>query len=246
MKKIFILILLLISLTSFSQSIKSITEKISEKICDCMSNKIKSYSEIKPEFDKCYDKEFNQIFSIIDSAEQKILVGNGALEEVKNGIIPTLNKNCEKVKELIDNELANSIEPAASDTKQPYPTNFNENDFKDIKKWKKKVIALKGEVVQVETSSKNTPYSKLKIGNKEIWVISMIDSGFEKVGNKIEIAGYLIRIRNSDYERKFNKDKYQILAFGILDLQTKELKYFPGSEIQMKEWKSGKIPSTGE
>lgn len=246
MKKITTLILLFIGLTSFSQSIQSVTNKISEKICDCMSNKMKSYSEIKPEFNKCYDKEFNQIFSIVDSAEQKILVKNGALKEVKNGIIPTLNKNCEKVKKLIDNELANTIESAASDTKQPYPTNFNENDFKNINKWKNKVIALKGEVVQVETSSKNTPYSKLKIGNREIWVISMIDSGFEKVGNEIKVVGYVIPLKKSDFESKFNDDKYQVLAFGIFDMQTKELAYFPGSEIQMKEWKSGKIPSTGE
>src|SRR5690606_9969345 len=130
--------------------------------------------------------------------------------------------------------------------KKAFPTNFNEQDFKKIKKWKKKIIALEGTVVQVETSSKNTPYSKLRIGNEKIWVVSMINSGFEKVGNKIKIVGYLIPVKNNDYESKFNQDKYQILAFGILDLNTNQLKYFPGSELQMKEWKNGKIPSGGK
>lgn len=32
-----------------------------------------AYEEIKPEFNRCYDKEFNQIFSIVDAMEQKLL-----------------------------------------------------------------------------------------------------------------------------------------------------------------------------
>lgn len=211
-----------------------------------MSSDMESYSEIKPEFDKCYDKEFNQIFNSINSAEQKILTGKDALDKVKNGIIPTLNKKCEKVEKLINNELASVIEPAASKTEKAFPINFNENDYNNIKKWKNKIIALEGKVVQLETSNKKTPYIKLKIGSEKIWVISMIDYDFKKVGNSLKILGYLIPLEKNAYERKFNQDKYQILAFGILDLKTKELAYFPGSEIQMKEWKNGKIPSSEE
>jgi hypothetical protein len=246
MRIIITIITLSISLLGFSQSIESITDKVSTKICDCMDDDMQSYSDIKPEFNKCYDKEFNQIFSIVDKNEQKILVQEGAIDQIKKGIIPSLNKNCEKVKKLIDAKLENSIEPASTNNSQAYPINFERNDLKKIKKWKNKIIALKGQVVQVETSSKNTPYSKIKIGTKEIWVVSMIDSGFEKVGNEIKIVGYLIPLKKSDYESKFNEDKYQVLAFGIFDLKTKELAYFPGSEMQMKEWKSGKIPSSGK
>lgn len=245
MNKIFTLILLFVSLKSFSQSIQSITDKVSEKICDCMNNKMESYSEIKPEFNKCYDKEFNQIFSIVDSNEQKILVQNGALEQIKNRIIPTLNENCEKVKKIIDSELNNSIEPAFSNSKKAFPINFTLKDFKKLNKFENKIIALEGDVIQVEVSSKKTPYTKLRIGDEEIWAVSMFDSGLEIVGNKIKIVGYLIALKNSDYERKFNKDNYQILAFGLLDVNTNELKYFPGSEMQMKEWKNGQIPSDG-
>ncbi|AFU70536.1 hypothetical protein P700755_003967 [Psychroflexus torquis ATCC 700755] len=246
MRVIFTIAALLINLIGFSQSIQSITNKVSTKICDCMDNDMQSYSEIKPEFNKCYDKEFNQIFSIVDKDEQKILIGEGVIDKIKNRIIPSLNKNCEKVRRLIDAELKKSIEPANSNKSKTYPINFEEKDFEEIGNWKNKIIALEGQVVQVERSSKNTPYSKLKIGNKEIWVISMIDSGFEKVDNTIKIVGYFIPLKKDDYESKFNQDKYQILAFGILDLKTKDLRYFPGSEIQMKEWKSGKIPSSGK
>jgi hypothetical protein len=55
----------------FSQSIETITDKISNKICDCIKDSINPYSEIKPEFNRCYDKEFNQIFSIVDSNQNK-------------------------------------------------------------------------------------------------------------------------------------------------------------------------------
>ena len=74
---------------------------------------MKEYSEIKPEFNRCYDKEFNFIFNIVDSTEHKILVQNGALDKVKNGIIPTLNNKCEKIRKIIESELKNSVEAAA-------------------------------------------------------------------------------------------------------------------------------------
>ena len=246
MRIILTIVTLSISLIGFSQSIETITDKVSTKICDCMDDDLQSYSDIKPEFNKCYDKEFNQIFSIVDKDEQKILVQQGAIDRIKKGVIPSLNKNCEKVKKLIDAELENSVEPANTNNIQAYPTNFEQNDLKKIKKWKNEIVAFKGTVIKVETSSKNTPYSKIKIGTEEIWVVSMIDSGFEKVGNEIKIVGYVIPLKKSDFESKFNDDKYQVLAFGIFDVQTEELAYFPGSEIQMKEWKSGKIPSSGK
>lgn len=248
MKKITTLILTIISLTSFSQSIETITEKISDKICDCIKDDISSYSEIKPEFNRCYDKEFNQIFSITDSAEQKILIQQGTLEKIKNGIIPTLNNKCEKIIKVIESELSNSVEPAANNKIIPFPINFNATDFKKINKWKSKIVALNGEVIQVEKSRQNTPYSKLKIGDNEIWIISMVDSKFEKVGNKLRIVGYLIEIDQNDneFERKIHKEKHHILAFGIVNLENKQVAYFPGSEMQIKEWMNGKIPSDGK
>lgn len=74
--------------------VEAITEKVSDKICNCIKSEIRLYSEIKPEINRCYDN----IFNIADSSEQKILFQQGALDKVKNGIIPTLNERCEKVK----------------------------------------------------------------------------------------------------------------------------------------------------
>lgn len=149
MNKITTLIFVLISLTSFSQSIESITEKISEKICNCIKDDMKSYSEIKPEFNRCYDKEFNQIFSIVDSTEQKILIQQGSLDEVKNGIIPNLNNNCEKIRKLIKSEVDNSEESVAGSS-EPCPTNFMGKDLKNIKKRNGEIIAFNGLVTQVQ------------------------------------------------------------------------------------------------
>src|SRR5690606_16524863 len=111
MRKILTLILTFLSLTSFSQSIETITEKVSDKICNCIKDEIKLYSEIKPEFNRCYDTIFNQIFTIVDSSEQKILLQQDALDKVNNGIIPTLNVRCEKVKKIIQSEVQSSTEP---------------------------------------------------------------------------------------------------------------------------------------
>ncbi|MDQ3394849.1 MAG: hypothetical protein M3512_12160 [Bacteroidota bacterium] len=152
MKKIETLILTLNSLTSFSQSIETITNKISHKICDCIKDDLNTYSEIKPEFNRCYDKEFNQIFSIVDATEQKILIQEGALEKINNGIIPTLNSNCEKIKSLIKSELDDAVKPTAGNSTNPCPTNFTGKDIKNIKKRNRKIIAFDGLITQVYTA----------------------------------------------------------------------------------------------
>src|SRR5690606_36974134 len=138
MRKIATIILTLLSLTSFSQSIKTITEKVSDKICNCIKDDIKLYSEIKPEFNRCYDSIFNQIFNIVDSSEQKILLQQGVLDKVKDGIIPTLNERCEKIRKIIQSEVQSSIEPS---TQNPCPTNFVGNDMDKIKKLNGEIIA---------------------------------------------------------------------------------------------------------
>ena len=248
MKKIITLILTLSSLSILGQSVESITKKISTKICECVNPDVKNSSEIKTEFNRCYDKEFNFIFNIIDSTEQKVLIKDGNLTKVKNGIIPYLDTNCEKIKKVIASEIKNTIEKASKAKIKSFPVNFTREKWKKIKRWKNKIIALEGEVIEVRESRQKTPYSKLKIGEKEIWVISMVDSTFEKIGNKVRIVGYLFEIPDSDnqFERKIHHEKYHILAFGILNVENKKLAYFPGSESQIKEWINGKIPTTGK
>jgi hypothetical protein len=244
MKKISTLILTLISLTSFAQSIETITEKLSNKICDCINDDINSYSEIKPEFNRCYDKEFNQIFNLVNSAEQKILVQQGALDKIKDGIIPTLNTNCEKVRTLIQSEVENSVEPAANSASDPCPINFTGNDLKKIRKRDGEIIAFNGLVTQVYKAHNDKPYYEVKLedGNT-IWIASLVNSGYEVKGNIIRILGYVAKVENDEIAKKHNKTDYHILAFCVIDMKTKQMAMMPGSELQIKEWMNGKIPS---
>jgi hypothetical protein len=134
MKGVSTIVLIIVNSCLFSQSIESITEKISSKICECLKEDVKSYSEIKLEFNRCYDKEFNTIFSIVNSEEQKILVERDALAKIKSEIIPTLNTNCKKIQSIIQSEMNNSVESATNSNKNSCPTNFNGKDIKKIKK----------------------------------------------------------------------------------------------------------------
>lgn len=167
MIKITTLILLLVSLTTFGQSIETITEKVSDKICDCIHDDIHTYSEIKPEFNRCYDNVFNQIFSLVDSQEQKILVEQGALEEIKNGIIPTLNTHCEKIRRVIQSEVENSLESASNSNKEACPTNFTGSDIINLKKRNGEIIAFNGLVSEVHSAHNGKPYYQVKVGRRK-------------------------------------------------------------------------------
>ena len=214
MKKITTIILTFISLTSFAQSIETITEKISDKICECMSDELKEYSEIKPEFNRCYDKEFNFIFSIVDSAEHKILVQNGALNKVKNGIIPTLNERCEKIRKLIKTDVENST---VSETKNPCPTNFDSKDLKKIGKRNGEIVAFNGLVTKVHIAHNDKPYYQVKLeGGKTIWVASLVKSGYEKEGVILRLLGYVSEVGNDEIAKKYNDSDFHILAFCVI------------------------------
>ena len=241
MRKILTLILTFLSLTSFSQSIETITEKVSDKICNCIKDDIKSYSEIKPEFNRCYDSIFNQIFNIVDSSEQKILLQQDALENVKNGIIPILNERCEKIKKIIQSEVQSSIEQSSQN---PCPTNFEENDLKKIKKLNGDIIAFNGLITEVHKAHNDKPYYQVKLeGGNTIWIASLVKSGYEKEGKILRILGYVSEVENDDkFAKKYNNTKYHILAFCVIDMESKQMAMLPGSELQIKEWISGKIP----
>jgi hypothetical protein len=243
MKTITTLILTLVSLTSFCQNIESITKKVSDKICDCIKDDISSYSEIKPEFNRCYDKEFNQIFSLVDSEEQKILVQQGALEEIKNGIIPTLNTNCEKIRSIIESEVENSVEPAANSNKEPCPTNFTGKNLKKIEKLDGEIIAFNGLVTEGHTAHNDKPYYQVKLeGGNTIWIASLVNSGYEKEGKIIRLLGYVSEVGNDEVAKQYNQTDYHILAFCVIDMDSKQIAMMPGSENQVKEWMNGTIP----
>lgn len=125
-----------------------------------------------------------------------------------------------------------------------YPTNFGESNLKDIAAFNEQILSFDVEIIQVEKSRRETPFYKGKIGNGTIWIYSMVNSESIKVGNIVRVVGYLVP--TDELDTKINQDQFQVLSFGVLNLQNRKLDYFPGSEMQMKEWKEGKIPSTGE
>jgi hypothetical protein len=240
MKKTTTTLLILLSLTSFAQSIETITEKISGKICECISDELKEYSEIKPEFNRCYDKEFNFIFNIVDSTEHKILVQKGALEKVKNGIIPKLNEKCEKIRKLIKTEIEDS---AKTSTQNPCPTNFKSKDLKKIKKRNGEIVAFNGLVTKVRIAHNDKPYYQVKLeGGKTIWIASLMKSGYEKEGKILRMLGYVSEVGNDEIAKKYNKSDFHILVFCVIEMETKQMAMFPGSELQIKEWMNGKVP----
>ncbi len=248
MKNIVTILISFFCLSIYSQSVDSIIEKISTKICQCINDDIKNSSEIRSEFNRCYDQEFNFIFNIINSDEQKILIQQGNLSKVKNGIIPYLDNNCEKIKETVSSEINNAIEKALNDKTASFPVNFTSKKWNKIKRWENKIIALEGEVIEITRTKQNTPYYKLRIGENAIWVASMIDSENEKVGNLIRVVGYLFEILENDnqYETSIHNEKHHIIAFGVINMENNKLAYFPGAVNQIKEWIGGKIPSAQE
>ncbi len=196
---------------------------------------------LPPEFNRCYDKEFNFIFNIVDSTEHKILVQKGALKKVKNGIIPKLNEKCEKIRKLIKSDLENSIE---SGTKNPCPTNFESKDLSEIKQRNGEIVAFNGLVTKVHTAAhKDKPYYQVKLeGGKTIWIASLVKSGFEKKGKILRLLGYISEVGNDQIAKKYNNSDFHILAFCIIEMETKQMAMLPGSELQIKEWMNGKIP----
>ncbi|MFC6999964.1 hypothetical protein [Rufibacter roseus] len=244
MKKIATLILSLCCLSSYSQSIEAITKKLSDRICECISDDLTSYSEIKPEFNRCYDKEFNNIFSLVNSEEQIILTKPGVLEKIKNGIVSTLNGNCDKIKKLIQSELNNSVEPAAKSSAIPCPTNFTGIDAGKLNKLNGEIVAFNGLVSKVYSAHNDKPYYEVKLeGGNTIWIASLVTSGYEVKGNILRILGYVAKVENDGIAAKYNKSNYHILAFCIIDMKTKQMAMLPGVELQVKQWIAGEIPT---
>lgn len=127
------------------------------------------------------------------------------------------------------------------------PVNFEnqhlENAKKDIDKWNGEIVACDVEVIQIEKGYQDKPYCKVKLeGGGQFWVGFLIKSGYEKVGVKLRILGYFSKIEKDTLANKFNKDKFHVLAFVVIDLATKQMAMLPGSDKQVKEWINGNVP----
>lgn len=242
MKYIANLILSLGVITGYCQNLESITKKISDKICDCIKADIATYTDMKVEFNRCYDQEFNHIFNFADSEEQKILVQQGALEKVKNGIIPALNRNCEKVRKVIQSDVQIVVDSTASSKGVSCPTNFSGKDLKQIRKLKGEIVAFNGRVAVVRQVNSKAYYQVELEGGNKIWIASLVNSEYEKEGRIIRLLGYVSGVNDGDPVRRFNKSDFHVLAFCIVDIESKMIGMAPGSELQVKQWLNGSVP----
>tara|TARA_B100000809_G_scaffold262401_1_gene313295 strand:- start:905 stop:1636 length:732 start_codon:yes stop_codon:yes gene_type:complete len=240
MKNTITTITLILSLigNSYSQNTEVFAKKITEKMCNCIGN-VEKYESLKPKLDSCYDKSINDAAIHATSEEIKIIGNLEDFNKVKYLIGKFIKTDCEAVKSVVIEEA----KPSTNDN--PYPTNFTTKDLKKaVKKpnsYNGKIIAFDGKIIKVNSLGENKPYLKVELENgQSIWVGSMVNSQYDKVGNSIRFLGYYSLVEKNEIE--FNKSGFHILTFGEVDFKTKQLAFMPGSESQIKEWGKGQIP----
>jgi hypothetical protein len=248
MKKIvFLSIIILISTKISSQSVESIVERVSNEICDCVGQ-ITDKSELKKKLKECSDDKINHIMNNSIKAENEVLLKGNNLKKVISQIEPYVVINCENVKQSIARDLENEVDKLSNEkSTTPCPTNFTGRDLNKIKKRDGEIIAFNGLVTKVYSAHNDKPYYEVKLeGGNTIWIASLVNSGYEKKGEIIRLLGYVSKAENDEVAKKYNKSDYHILAFCVIDLESKQMAMMPGSELQVKEWMNGKIPKSKE
>jgi hypothetical protein len=237
MKKVLTIFFSLIAISSsYAQDTDKFAKKVVDQMCDCIGI-IKNYEDLKPKMDECYDKAINEAAIHANSDEIKIIADTEEFNKVKGRIARLIKTDCGVVKALVLKEA----QPTS--TGNPYPTNFDSKDFKQAEKkpekWNGKIVAFDGEIKEVKYLSPNKPYLKVKMdGGKIIWVGSMVNSQYDEVGNRLRFLGYFAQTPKGDTP---NDMGFHVLAFGEIDLKSKQLAMMPGSELQIKEWGGGQI-----
>jgi len=233
-----IILFLTLITSSYGQDTEKFAKKITNKMCECIG-KVEKYENLKSKLDSCYDKAINDAAIHATPEEIKIIGNTEDFNNVKYRIGKLIKTDCENVKNVVVKEA----QPSTNEN--PYPINFTPKDFKKAKKkpnsYNGKIIAFDGKIVEVKSLGENKPYLKVELENGQlIWVGSMVNSKYDKVGNSIRFLGYFSLIGKDEIE--YNKLGFHILAFGEIDLKTKQLAFMPGSETQIKEWGKGQIP----
>jgi len=244
MKKIlFLSTIILISTNVFSQSVESIIKRVSNEICDCVGE-IKGKSKMKKKLKECSDDKINYIMNNSTKAENDILLKGGNLNNVISQIEPYVLTNCKNVKRVIEQDLEKEVNRVSNDKNStPCPTNFTGKDLKNIQKLDGEIIAFNGLITEVHSTHKDKPYYEVKLeGGNTIWIASLVNSGYEKEGKIIRLLGYVSKVENDEVAETYNKTDYHILAFCVIDMDSKQMAMMPGSNLQVKEWMNGTIP----
>ena len=182
-----ILILICIGNT-LGQNNEKLAKKITKKMCDCIGF-IDKYENLNAKLDSCYDLALNDIIMNATPKEIQIIGNTEEFNEVKNRIGKLIKVDCDAVKNVIIQEVQSSINESS------YPTNFTTKELKEAKRnldsYDGKIIAFDGKIVEVKSLGENKPYLKVELENGEtVWIGSMVNSQFDKVGNSIRFLGY--------------------------------------------------------
>lgn len=244
MKKILLLsIIALITTNVFSQSVESIVKRVSDEICDCVGN-TEDKSELRRKLKECSDDKINHIMNNSTKAENAVLLEGDNLQKVISQVESYVLTHCEIVKQSIEQNLEKEVnEVSENENIAPCPTNFSGKQLKKINKFDGEIIAFNGLVTKVHSAHNDKPYYEVKLeGGNTIWIASLVKSGFEKKGKIIRILGYVSKVGDDKIAKKYNKTDYHVLAFCVIDIDSKQMSILPGSDLQVKEWMNGTIP----
>lgn len=228
------------TINCFGQSVDSLQKKFSNKVCNCLGT-IESYDKLKPKIDECYEKVYNFIFNDASPEEIKFYSNTGNLKVVTQKLEYYLKSTCPEVVRVI-NEY---IRP--KNVTNSYPVNFESHNLEDAlsnpKIWGNRTIAFEGEIIKTVTTTPAKLFLKVKLNNgNHIWVGDMTNSKFSTVGNKLRFLGYLIQANIDNTEQ--SEQGFAVISFGSLDLSSKQISMYSGSEKQIHEWANGKVPQS--
>ena len=143
------------------------------------------------------------------------------------------------------NLFAQNTESTTSAKENSFPTNLNEQNFKELKKFNGQIVAFDGIIEQIENSRNDTPFYKLKIGeNNFLWTVLMFNNDKNIIGDKIRVVGYLRPVDSNETEKKYLEGKYMVISFGLVDIKNSNFLFINGAGIQKQEWFDGKIPTS--
>jgi len=138
----------------------------------------------------------------------------------------------------------NNVENTKANEKS-FPTNLSADNFDKLEKFDGEIIAYDGIIDKIENSRNNTPFYKLKIGEKNyLWTVLMFKNDKNIIGDKVRVVGYLRPSEPNETEKKYLDGKYMLLTMGLVDFKNSNFLFLSGAEIQKKEWIEGKIPSS--
>lgn len=239
--KVFIAFILMLVISSkiFAQDLDSLQRKFANKVCTCIGN-INSYEELKPAIDKCYSRTMNFIFNDATAEEVKFYAGSGNLKLLVQKLEYHLKSYCPNVVQVINAY----IKPASADNS--FPRNYGAPGSPSLKdswtSWEKKTIAFDAEVLDTVQASFSRTFLKVKLDDGQlVWVGDMTSSKSNAIGSKVRFLGYITPANKQKVEQ-YTETAFIIISFASVELSTKKLAMYPGSEIQIHDWANGIVP----